>query len=139
LPGYGSTTHASLDYILAWWNELEGASRETGKSLAYLEDTRAILEQTGFVDIMHKTIRVSMHANITDEREIALKRAFQPYVCNFGGYAEDGSDLPPVVFESLSLSLLTRWRYRRTPEAVREMCERLRRMYGRDPPLYHNM
>ena len=140
LPGFGPTTNANLDYILTWWKELEAASRESGRSLAYREDTRTVLEQTGFVDITHKTIRVPMHKEIIDPREQSLKRALRSYMCETWYERERPKDVVlPVVFEDLSLSLLTRWRYRMTPEAVREMCERLRKMYGRDPPLYHNM
>ena len=114
---------------------MQQASSIVGRPIDYRDDTEALLENAGFADISHRTIRISLQANPKDERESNLKNIFKSFTC----MQDDDDGGIPQLFESLSLSLLTR-RLDMNPSDVRAMCEAIRTIYRSDRwPLYHAM
>ncbi|KAI7214106.1 hypothetical protein KC333_g6198 [Hortaea werneckii] len=46
-----------------FWDNLDAASRQAGRPIAYREDTDALLEQAGFVNISHEPVRILLNSD----------------------------------------------------------------------------
>ncbi|KAI7055100.1 hypothetical protein KC327_g17887, partial [Hortaea werneckii] len=46
-----------------FWDNLDAASRQAGRPIAYREDTDALLEQAGFVNIGHEQVRILLNSD----------------------------------------------------------------------------
>lgn len=109
------------------------ASSRLGRSVAYRDDTQELLENAGFTDINHQTIRINLQWSPQDERDSRLKRWFISIMCG----DRQGNIRPS--FEALTMSLFTR-QLSMCPEEVHSRCNAVRAAYYTNrAPLYHNL
>ncbi|CAK3759998.1 S-adenosyl-L-methionine-dependent methyltransferase [Lecanosticta acicola] len=145
-PGTGQIEHVEVDWtprtheshypaaaidVHNWWYWMCQASSQSGKPMAYREDTEDLLEHAGFVDVAHKRIRVPLfvHSARKDQREWALAHGYQVAM----GHEETES------FTGLSMLLFTRY-LNFSPAQVLEVCNRVKGVIGqKDLPLYINL
>jgi hypothetical protein len=106
------------------------ASERAGKPLAYRDDTEAILERVGFVDVSHKRVRVPLCG--TDRRDRQEKQLAHGYQMTMG-YTGSQS------FTGMSMALFTRY-LNMTPEYVEQICARVLQVVQQGSlPLYINL
>ena len=120
----------ALRPVTDWWDFMTNASNDAGRPIAYREDTRALLREAGFTDIVHRPIQFPFHFRPSDARESDRKRWWIGMMCGVDGKLEPS-------FEGLSLSLLTR-RLRKDPREVQALCNHVRAAYMANRyPLYN--
>ena len=106
------------------------ASRRASKPLAYREDTEALLERSGFVDVSHKAIRVPLYwQDLKDPHEWSLAHNYQTAM----GYVGSKS------FTGFSMALFTRY-MNLSPHEIEDFCSRVLAVVNkRGLPLYINL
>lgn len=74
-PGHGYLEHVEIDLtprcddgtlpaepMVEWYNHLKDATRRTGKSVDYQQNTRQLLETAGFTDIQERVVRAPFNS-----------------------------------------------------------------------------
>lgn len=149
-PGDGYVEHIELDWrprcldpngyppqakpLFDWYDSLHYASGLAERSIAYREDTEALLTGAGFTDINHKIIRIPLHNLSTDAREHDLAQYYLTAMC-----IPDDNGNPNQSFEGLTMSLSTR-QLRWAPHQVKSLCDAVRDVCKSNyQNLYHNV
>jgi hypothetical protein len=138
-PGYGWVEQVEMDFtprcddgslpagsrLQLWANWLMDATTRAYKPLAYNQQTRAMLQTAGFIEVSEQVIRVPFNTWPTDPHEIEMGRWYNLALCQG--------------LEAMSLAPFTRvlhW----TREQVRALCADVEReVRNRRYHVYANM
>lgn len=110
-----------------WWEWMKVASSAAGRPVAYRDDTEALLEQAGFVEINRKKVKIPLYTHGTkDPQAFALAHNYQMAM----GYIGSES------FTGFSMALFTRY-LNWPPAQVQNLCDQVVQIVGlRGLPLH---